>query len=403
MDLPSREDLFRVVAAELLDANEDVMLSAVLEDGSDANLIANAISAMGEELVSQLAGVQGNNYLDTAQGQALVRRGYDRHQILPRPAAAAFVDLTFTLTAPNPTAFTITAGTRVRSADGKQYETIVDTVFAIAASSVTGVRARAQTAGRASMVSAGKLTSLVSTVAGAPAGMTVTNPAASAGGMEAESPDDYRRRCRLEPRSRAKATRGALESGALAVPGVVRATPFEGLDANGRANRIVTVAIADEYTDALVRQGVAVPAYESQSQAFGRVVERAFDEVRAFGIHVGCYVAQVALVSYLLRLRFRAGADTEQATVQAMAAVVRYTNALKPGASVEPTAIVTALRAISGLDVRGDEVADPVGPVIPISPYQVLRTNLSLIQFTSAPATTGVQISVTPGTFSLPL
>lgn len=403
MDLPRREDYFRIGAAELLDANEDVQLSAVLEDGADANLVINAIASMAEEVTAQLAEVHGNNYLATAQGQALVRRGNDRHQILPRPASPAFAELTFTLVTNNPTAFTIPSGTRVRSADGKQYETVADAPFPAGSLTITGIRARSQLAGRASMVSAGKLTSLTSTIAGAPQGMTVTNPAASAGAMEAEAPDDYRRRCQLEPRSRAKATRTALEAGALAVPGVIRASPFEGLDANGRANRIVHVVVSDEYVDGLVRQGVQVPAYEAQSQAFARVVEIGLDEVRAFGIHVGVSVSQVALVSFLLRLRFRAGANTEQATIAASAAVVRYTNALKPGVSVEPTAIVTALRAITGLDVRGDEVADPVGPIVPISPYQTLRTNLSLIQFTSAPVTAGAIISVTPGTFSIPI
>jgi uncharacterized phage protein gp47/JayE len=387
MDLPRREQLFRIFAGELLDANDAVALTAVLEDGLDANLIANACAGMGEEVVAQLAAATANQYLDSATGEALIRRGWDRHQLLPRPAAPAFVFLRWDVPTPAVSAFTIPAGTNVRSADGKQYATVAEVTFPAGATSLDDVRARAQLAGRSQVVAPNKLTSLTSVVAGAPVGLTVTNPLASAGAADAETPDDYRRRCRLEPRSRARGTRDALEFGALTVPGVIRATAFEGIDVNGRANRVAGVVVADEFTDALVRQGVSVPSYEAQSQAFARVVEQRLDDWRGWGIHVGVFVAQVVMVSLLLRLRFRAGADTERARIEATATVVRGVNELAPGATLDPATLILRLRSVTGLDVRGDEIENPAGLVVPSSPYLVLRTTSSLIQFTSQPST----------------
>ena len=399
MDLPRAEQYFRIAAAEMLDANDEVALSSVLEDGHDANLMAHAGAAMAEEVTAQLASVTAGTALESARGQALIARGWERYRILPKPAAPPFVYLSWGLPTIAATAFTIPAGTVVRSSDGKQYETVVETPFPAGAQVIHNVQARSQLAGKSQNVLAGKLTSLVSVVAGAPAGLLVANPLASAGGADAETADDYRARCRREPAARVRGTRDAIEYGALLVPGVVRATAFEGIDANGRANRVAGVVVADEYTDALVRQGISVPSYSTQAAAFARVVEARLEEYRGWGIHVGVFVAQVALVSFLLRLRFRAGADTERARIEASATVVRYVNELAPGQSMDPDALQGRngrLRAVSGLDVRGDEIDNPVGPVVPSSPYMVLRTTLAMIQYTSQPSLGSFSIITTP-------
>lgn len=395
MDSPRRAQLFRVAAAALLDANDEVALTAVLRDGTDANLLVNGGVAMAEEVLSQLADVASGQFLDSATGEKLRRRGWDRHRLLPKPAGAPFVDVEFSLLVANPLTFTIPVNTRLRSADGKSYTTIVDAVFPAGSVGPITVMARSELAGTSQAVGAGKLTSITSTITGSPAGLTVSNPMASSDGADEENPDDYRRRCRLEPRARARGTREAIEFAALRVPGVVRATAFEGVDASGRANRIGGLVIAGQFTDTLVRQGVASAVYESQSSAFARVVElEGLDDARAWGIHIGVFVAQVVMVSFLLRLRFRAGFDPDIAKLQAAATVVQGVNTLAPGVSIVPEDLITRLRAVRGLDVRGDEVESPAGPVIPTSPYQVLRTTTSLIQYSTAASTTGFSFNI---------
>lgn len=390
-DLPTREELFRIGAAEVLATNDEVQLSAVVAEGSDANRMVAAMAAMGEEVVAQLGVVLANGFLESAQGAALVKRGWDRHQILPKPAAPPFVDLSFFLSAPATTGFTVPAGTTVQSADGKIYETIADLPFAVGAEDGT-VIARSQIAGTDQVVGPNKLRSITSTVVGA-TGLQVTNLAASSHGDDAEPPDDYRRRCRNEPAARVRGTRTAIVNGARAVDGVVGASAFEGIDTMGRANRICGVVVTGRFTDALVRQGGSVPSYELQSQALARLVETSLDDVRAFGIHVSATVAQVVMLAFGVRLRFRAGTDTNRARLMATATIVRHVNGLDPGETMDPADLVEALRAVVGLDIRGDEFDNPVGPVIPSSPYQVLRTMASLVSFSSPVSTTATAFS----------
>lgn len=386
MDAPRRDEYFRTGAAELLDAEPEVALTSVFYDGTDSNLLVNGMSAMAEHVSSQLAQTAANLIIETASGAPLVKLGYSQHQILPKPASPPFVDLVFARLAGAAvvTAFTIPSGTKVKSADGKQYETVTNLDIAAGTTTAQSVRSRSTLAGSSQAVAPNKLTSITSDIPGAPTDLVVTNPLASSGGADAEREDDYKTRCKMEPRSRARGTKDALEFGALSYPGVDRATAFEGIDVNGRANRIAGIVIADRFTDALVRQGAVSPTYEAQSQAFAKVVEQALNEYRAFGMHVSVLVAQVNLVSFLLRLRFRANADTERAKLAAAATVVAVINALPPGASVVPADIIAALRSVNGLDVRGDEVENPAGTIVTTSPYQVFRTTLSLIQFSTA-------------------
>lgn len=396
-DLPRYDQLFRIGAAELLDTNDELALSSVLRDGHDANLIIRGGAAMGEEVVAQLADVEAGTYLDSSHGARLLKRAWDRHRLLPKPAAPPYVDVAFSLSAPAALGFTIPANTQIVSADGKQYLTVSDLTFPIATSGPHSVRARAALAGTSQAVQSGKLNSLVSTITGAPQGLTVTNPLASSEGADAESEDDLKRRCRLEPRSRVRGTKEAIEFAALSVPGVVRAQAFAGVDSVGRSNRIAAVAIAGQFTDTLVRQGVGSAVYESQSSALARVVElEGLAEYRAFGIHVSAIVAQVFMLAIRLRLRYVASTQFDPALVQLEAAsvAVSFTNTMNPGATWDPAALVEKLRAVRGLDVRGDEVESPSGLVVPTSPYQVPRTTLDLVQFSSLASSASAGFSV---------
>ena len=393
---PRRDQLFRIGAAELLDTNDELALSSVLRPGHDANLLMNGCAAMGEEVVSQLGGVAAGTYLDSATGAKLRQRAWDRHRIVAKPAAPSYVDVTFSIPTPATLGFTIPGNTQIKAADGKQYMTVSDLPFAVGAASGS-VRARSTLAGTSQAVRPGVLTSIVSTITGAPQGLAVTNPLASSEGADAESEDDLKSRCRLEPRSRVRGTAEAIQFAALSVPGVLRATPFAGIDSMGRANRIAGVVLAGQFTDTLVRQGVSSTVYESQSHALARVVElEGLSEYRAFGIHVSAFVAQVIMVALRLRLRFvgSLNIDYELVKLEAASVAVQTLNTSPPGRDFDPQSIVAKLRSVRGLDVRGDEVEAPAGPVVATSPYMCFRTNLEAIQFSTSAQLSAASFSV---------
>jgi len=399
MDLPREDTLFRIGAAEVLDTNTDLALTAVTRDGSDSNNMIAGGAAMGSEVVAQLASVVEGNFLDTAIGIKLDKLAWDRYGILRKPAGPSFVDVQFSTVAAAPTAFNIPAGTSLSSSDGKQFITVDDIAYPLGSVGPITVQARSQLAGANQRVGIGKITSIVSQIAGQPADLTVTNAAASAGGADRERDDDFRARIRKFWRAFRGGVKAAVEFAALSVPGVVKATAFEGVDSVGRQNRITGLVVTDQFTDALVKQGVDVPTYDTQSQAFARTVFNGLDEWRAMGISVDVFVAQVILVPVTLRLRFRAGANTQLATLMARAVVVDVCNSLRPGDTFDPAAVVARLRAVPGLDVVGDEIENPAGIVIPVSIYQVLRTTMALVQVSTLASTPIAEITSSLSTF----
>jgi hypothetical protein len=82
----------------------------------------------------------------------------------------------------------------------------------------------------------------------------------------------------------------------------------------------------------------------------------------------------------VLRLRFRATVTNPDAVALfARTLIVSLMNGGNPGDAFVPADATQALRSVAGLDWFGDEIASPPGPIVPTSPYQVLRTSLSLV------------------------
>lgn len=380
MDFPKASELFRVFRDEAVSRSDKLTVNAVDRDGSDANIMGYSSAVVGEAVVGQLASVEEGFWLDSALDAKLDRLAWDRYQLIRKPAALAFVNVLFTTTAPAPGAFTIPPGTRVSTADGKEFQTIVGVTFPMGSSGPIPVLARSTLAGIDQNIGTGTIQSLTSQVIGSPVDLAVANDEAASGGDSAEDNDAFKTRIRRFWVSARRGTKGAIESGALAVPGVSRATTFETLQSFGYPSRIVSLVIADRFTDALVLQSGSSMTYDTKSQALAQVVRTALNEFRAFGIPVIVYVAQVRLLQIVLRLRFQASvANTDALAMYARTIVAQFVNELAPGATFDPTDIVRILASIPGLDVFGDEVASPVGAVIPTSPYQVLRTTLAAV------------------------
>ena len=379
-DFPKFDDLFRTFRDEAVSRSQRLTVNAVDRDGSDSNILGAGVAAVGEEVIGQLASVEEGVWLDSAFGPKLDRWAFDRYQMLRKQAAPAFVLLTFSTTAAAPSAFTIGVGTRISTSGGQEFLTVVSVPFAQGAVGPILVRARSTLAGADQNVAAGALTSLTSQIPNQPADLRVTNAEAAAGGDGREEDDDFKSRIRGFWIAARRGTRGAIEAGALAVPGVVRATAFEALQGAGYPARSITLVIADRFTDALVLQGVAVPTYAAKSQAFAQTVSQALDEFRPDGTPVAVIVGQVRLVAVVLRLRFRASVSNPDAVALATRSlIVQLINGGDPGAPFVPSAAAGALTSISGLDLFGDEIASPAGPIVPTSPFQILRSTLALV------------------------
>lgn len=379
-DFPKFDDLFRVFRDEAVSRSQRLTVNAVDRDGSDANIHGAATAAIGEEVIGQLASVEEGFWLDSATGPKLERWAWGRYQMLRKQAASAFVFVQFSTTSAAPSAFTIPGGTRLATSTGQEFLTLQNVPFPLGGVGPIQVMARSTLAGIDQNVGPGAIRSIKSPIPGQPADLVVTNPEAAGGGDAVESDDDFKARIRAFWVNARRGTRGAIEQGALAVPGVVRASSIEGLQSFGYPSRAVTLVVADRFTDALVKQGVAVPSYETKGQALAQVVSQQLDEFRADGIPVKVIVGQLRLVPVVLRLRFRASVTNPDAVALfARTLITGLVNGLNPGAAFVPADAAQALRAVSGLDWFGDEIASPVGPIVPTSPYQVLRTPLSLV------------------------
>lgn len=379
-DFPKFGDFFRVFRDEVVSRSQRLTVNAVDRDGTDSNIHAAATAVVGEEVIGQLASVEEGTFLDSAFGQKLDKLAYDRYGMVRKQAAPAFVFVRFTTTSAAPAAFAIPGGTRMATSSGQEFITVVSAPFPLAGIGPIQVLARSTLAGIDQNIGAGTILSITSTVPGAPTDLGVTNIEAAAGGAGIESDDDFKTRIRRFWVAARRGTKGALETGALAVPGVVRAVAIEALQGAGYPTRAVTLVIADQFTDALVRQGVAVPSYGVKSQALAQVVSAQLDEFRADGMPVKVIVAQVRLLQVVLRLRFQATVvNPDAVALYARTLVAQLINGSNPGATFDPADVTPLLRSVSGLDVFGDEVASPAGQIIPTSPYQKLSTTLALV------------------------
>lgn len=382
MSFPTRVDLFRAARDEILLQSALLLAAAVERDGTDANLLVAAGAAMGDKCVGQLISVAASLFLDSATNQALDRLVWDRYSMVRKPAAPGFVNLSFSTATPVATSFTIPIGTVIATSDGINYATVVATTIPNGSTGPVFVAATSVLAGADQQIGVGVLTNIVSQIAGAPTNLAVTNGFASAGAADRETDDQLRDRARRFWTTSQLGTKAAIERGALSVPGVIRATALEVLDGNSRPGRWVMLVVADGFTDALANLNQRTPSYAAQSQALAVSVFNTLDAYRCDGMFVQVVVAQVSLIQVTLALTFAAGVDTLSVANQARAVVANYVNTLNPGASFVPSQALAALTQVAGLIITGNEIAAPVGTIVPKT-LQVLRTTVELIGATS--------------------
>lgn len=396
MDFPSFSTLFQVAKNEALARSEPLSQQAIDREGSDANILIASACAAADQVVGQLVTTTAGLFLDSANGRALDRLLFDRYGLTRKVAANALGSVTFYSNVAAPYAFTIPSGTRLATTTGVGYETVGNFLFSEGSTGPLYVTVRSLLAGADQQAKIGTITRIVGQIAGLPFGitLTVTNPIATSGAANQESDAEFRERGRAYFTTVQRATLSAIEQGALTVPGVVRAKAYEMLDPAGRPAKLVSLVIADKFTDALADYAIVPPTYEAQSKVLAQTVFNALEDYRPAGTFVQVQMAQVILQPVSLSLSFEAGVTIDSVATSARAVVASYINNLNPGEGVTPADLVQALSGITGLVVTEEDllnpsniVTSPAGAVV-LNPLQVLRTSLNIVRAVSSnPAT----------------
>ncbi|HUK37091.1 MAG TPA: baseplate J/gp47 family protein [Vicinamibacterales bacterium] len=379
-DIPSRADLFSLASDQALIVNGALSPDVVNRPGSDANILFAGASAIGDEVIGQVVDVEAALYLGSASGSNLDRLVYDRYGLIRKAAAPALGQVQFTTATTNPAPFNIVPGTLLQTATGVQFIVTVNALFPAGTSGPITATVQSTLAGFDQQASIGSITSIISSITGAPNGLTVTNAQATMGAADAESDDSLRNRAQQFFVTARRGTKSAIVQGALAVPGVQTASVYEVLDANGYPARVVELVITDSFTTVLANLNQDPPNYQAQANTLAMTVFNSLDDYRAAGIYVDVIVASVVLLRVTLLLSYVAGSPIDPSTVasQAQAAIVNYMNSLSPGQPFVYLDAEATLKTIAGLAYTGNEIVVPSGNVVTTS-LQVLRTPLELV------------------------
>ena len=384
MDLPAFPELNRIAQEELLLGNRRLRRNVVETEGSDAKAISGMSAIVADETIGHLAQVIADQSYDTAKGKKLDRLFYERTGELRKPAAPAVVDLAFSLDTVAVSGFTIPLFYRVQTADGKSYNTIESKPFPAGSVGPVMVKAQSASTGNGQSVLANTLTVALEPIVGASGPIRVTNPLASAGGGPEETDDELAARGKLYFTTAKVNTLPALERGALSVPGVRHAYAFEFFDERGELYPVVTVVVADAFTEQFVNAGSTPASYQVQSNALAGLVKSTLElEYAGAGRSVSVYVAKVKLIGVTLALRVNAATAVETTLRQARAVIVNYVNSLKPGSPFLREKAQELLRTVPGLVITGSEIVSPEVDVIPRN-LEALRTSMSLTILGSA-------------------
>lgn len=363
-DFPTRLDLFSLGAAAFARATQ-IDPEEVYVEGSNANLFVGATATVGAAILRQLLYKERAQFLDGAEGELLDRRAWDRERMLRKGASPALGGVRFYRASSALGAGSIAAGTKLASTPGAEYITTTTANFG-SSSLVSTADVRAVVAGKAAQVGANQIRKFAS---GAPfdPSIKVNNDAPTAGGEDVEGDDLFADRVRGFWQAARRGVAGAIEFGALLVPGVTSARAIEALTFGGLPARVVSLYIADS-------SGVASDQLADQ-------VRQQLEDYRAGGICVLVFPSLPQIVPVSLRLVFSANIDTRTLGEAVRAAVVEYVNSLSVNQPLGLADLLAVLKRFSssGLIVSddvngpGSKILEPAGDVVP-GPGQTLRT-----------------------------
>lgn len=378
--LPTRDELFqRARDAALAVPNTRVSAREFDRAGSDANLLAAAMSLVGEEVVNRMARALAGVFEDTATGNALDRVIFDRKGLVRKPSAPAVgtVQLTRATTAGG--AGTIDGGvpgsspspTRIRTNQGITYILTQPAVFGAADLGPIQVTVQAELSGLDSEVDANQSWSFVDSPFDPT--ITIANAEATAGASNEESDEAFRDRAKQFFPTIRRGTLGAIEFGLQSTPGVESVSVREVLQSSGLPACVVQAFILD----ALGRSNDTLAA-RGQTNLI---------EFRAAGIPVQIISGSIQNVPIRFgNLDFDTSivVDTTQAFEDARTAIVVALNNQTPGQTLLRSTILAAARTVPGVLVEDTDLEEPIGSLIPATNDVTFRTRRELITTTGS-------------------
>ncbi len=361
MELLTRNDYYQIGRRYVLARAQRIEPSVVDTEGSDANLFVGSTSYCAHATSLQLADRIGALLLDAAEGEDLDRYAFDRYRLARKGASAAVGTETFTRPTSAAGSGTISIGTKIRTQTGIEYVLVSPASFG-ASALVAHADVRAVQAGKESQVGRHYLTRWVNQAAIFDQTIQPDNLEPTAGGEQVEDDDTFKARIRNFWASARRGTLGAIEYGALTVPGVTSAFAQEALTA-GIPARVVELFIADS-------SGVA-------SAALATRVRTALEEWRAGGIYVSIVLSVPQIVNLELALAFVANVDTVSLSSHVRDAVVQFVNQLGANRPLYRADLQTVLSRYrqSGLIPNEQTIVSPAGDLYP-QVGSTLRTRL---------------------------
>lgn len=379
-DFPDRKSLFAVGRRSIV-TTPNLKINPKMIDipGTDINIAIGAMAMMGEDLATAFVACMASLFVETASGPALDRVAYDRYQLTRQPSAPATVTLQLT----RPTfafgAFTLSAGTRVQTADGTQFSTDVDVVFG--GTTLTGVvTATALVAGPGGNVAKLTLTQFVDQPADATLRSTNADsgtpgtrayiPGGAAGGVDVETDPDFRARILGFFPTVRRGTLGAIEYGAFTVPGVAVAKAIE-----------VTNDCSGEPMPAAAVQLIVADRNGGFSATMLQQVRDALLTFRAEGIPVFVTGGEIRYVPVKWVIGYLVGANQAQVREQVRAVTVAVAQFLRPAESLLRSALLAGARTVPGAVIYDHSLPDPLGDTHTTANYQLIRIDPNAVAF----------------------
>lgn len=372
--LPTFDDVYEIGKAEIQSRNPDL---TDFSEGSDLDAVTGGGAMLADEVIRVLIALFAEQFIDTAEGDALDALALDRFGLTRKPASAAVGSVTLErVDSSIPDIVTIAAGTTVSGkVDGVTLSFTTDVEVEIGSADTTvDADATCTTTGRSGNVAPG----VIDTVVDPPAedlGLTVTNAARFAGGAPEETDERFRDRIRRYLATLRRGTVGALETGARSIPGV----------------EYVTVDETFIHPDDGGYVGVYIGDPDARASAvLVALVDAEMINWRAAGIYVVVQAAEREEITLAVQMTVLAGADQTVLRSGIRQAILQHINGIDSAGDISGGLDVGETMSLSRLLTRAMRISDDIvgGAVLshtedldPTQPYYAIRvpsTSLSV-------------------------
>ena len=368
-DLPTRLDYFAHGRDFVVTRAKKIDPTQVDVEGSDVNIFVGSASVLCAHVTRQIAYGINRLLLDGAEDEDLDRYALDRYNESRKGASPARGHVRIFRDTTTAGGGSIPAGTKLRTRTGADYVTLAAVSVGETAVLIPNVPVRAVQAGKATQVGKNMITS-IDVGALWDKTLRVNNDDPTAGGEDIEDDDTFKARIRTFWRTQSKGTLGAIERGALSVPGVVSARAESVVTLFGATKlpaRVVNLFIADS-------SGVA-------SDVLAQDVLVALEDYKAGGIAVIVYTSQPLIVDVTLALSFAADVDTLALSEAVRVAIYEFVNSLPVNGPLYVGELMTVLSRFraDGLLPALSSIVAPVGDLVP-PVGQTIRTTLDRVR-----------------------